>query len=95
MIFDLIDLFDRKPFRLIKSNYCFKIDYKLLWKNCLNSWIYMKIVPNFTSFWHSLLGINSKKMWPSVHNIIQLKHSMENQSFTLLLPVYIVIDLIY
>ena len=61
----IFDLFDQKPFRLIKSNHCFTIDYTLLWKNGLISWIEMKIVPNFTRFWQSLLPINSK-MWPCV-----------------------------
>ena len=38
MIFYSFDLFDRKSFRLIKSNRCFVIDYTLLWKNGIISW---------------------------------------------------------
>ena len=39
MIFDLIDLFDQKPFRLVQSNHCLTIDYNFSCKNCLISWI--------------------------------------------------------
>ena len=39
MIFDLMDLFDRKPFLLIESNHCLTINYTFLCKNCLISWI--------------------------------------------------------
>ena len=39
MIFDLIDLFNRNPFRLIESNHFLIIDCTFLWKKCIISWI--------------------------------------------------------
>ena len=47
MIFDLVDLFGRNLFRLIKSNHFLPIDYRFLPKKRIILWILDKVVVVF------------------------------------------------
>ena len=67
MIFDLIDLFNRNGFRLIKSNHSLTTDYRFLWKTCIISWILDEICAKF----HPLLAI--LVIWARNHLLFELE----------------------
>ena len=67
MIFDLIDLFNRNGFRLIKSNHSLTTDYRFLWKTCIISWILDEICTKF----HPLLAI--LVIWARNHLLFELE----------------------